>query len=262
MEFMPANEWIEVVLKKMFSRYIYRRLGGMAQQLSSMKRYFNKVWEDSPAPVGPADLESEFKRIALAGLFNFWEAFNDFFAMSDESQPFMVPQVPYNYTETEFAIGRNKHVIKGTIDAIYMTVLGPSIVKWVYYKPYSHYIDVEYEALLQDYAFTKKTKKKATDLVLFYVYDGSSISYGRPASFNVLKYYNHLLDALGHYHDHHRWHPRYGLHCRRCPFQEHCMEVHGLDVVNVIGQKRQKKKLNPLKRKSTGLSELRKVLDI
>lgn len=226
-EYVDAIEWAEHVTKTLFARYIYKQMGDVTTQLKTMKSQFNDIWESSEYPIGPGRLADEMKRFALGSVVNFWCCFYNFFSIG--KNPLILPNLPFNINSVEWSMPHNNNVISGHIDAVYITQLGHNIVKWIYYPPHSGDFDTEYELLLYAYAYKRKTGIKPLDLLVFYLYDSTSISISESDSFRCLKFYDYTIEALKDSIKIKRFYPRTGLHCRRCPFQKHCMKEHGIN---------------------------------
>ena len=238
--FMDVLIWSEYVLQKLFARYIYHELGGVTTQLHTMQKNFKEQWNSSVHPLGPADVADEMKTISLISLYNFWKCFSDFFAPTEKTDPYILPNLPFNVRRVEWTTPK-KHVIKGYIDAVYLNIVGPNIVKWVHYPPHSGYVDTEYETLLYAYAYRKKTSHVPVEILIFYLYDATSVSLGGSNTHLCLRFYDYLIDAFCVAQNTRNYYPRLGNHCRRCPYNKHCMEKHGIDFEGGIKYGRQQR---------------------
>ena len=238
--FIEAHEWTDAVLQTLFSRYIYKKLGGLHTQLQTMKQSFNVLWDSAPMPIGPSELVEEMKLIGLAGLFNFWQTFSAFFAPEEGQDPYILPRLPFNIGRVEWSTPKG-HVIQGHIDAVYINILGPNVVKWIYYPPYLQETDINYELLLYAHAYKKKVGVLPNELILYYIYDGTSLNYKGSNTHNTLVYYDYLINALDLHQQRKTYYPRPGIHCRRCPFKTECMKQHGIDLDGGIKNGRRKR---------------------
>jgi len=248
---------VEQVLAKLFAKYAYHQLGGMTHQLGTMQMQYTEAWNDHEEELGPDELVKDMRLLGLAALYNFWSAFSDFFATKKDGTPFIIPAVPFNKTEIEFKI--KDYVIEGAIDAVFTTISGPVVVKWIYIEPYRDFIDIELEALLYAHAFRHKTRKDPVDIMVFYLSDGSTASYSGSDPSQVIR--NYYLPTLRALEATTKFYPRPGLHCRRCPYQNKCFIENGLDIEGGLGFGRRRKVISPINRR-TAITDIRRALEV